>query len=297
MEIQVSTLGGGAQKIQLPSEATWADLQVRLAQQFGVPASLQLLTRDEEVLRLGPEDDLQSLGVSPDEVLTLVRIHRAWLWADAEGACVDPEASSDQYSHKGLERLFEWVYDQIGEDSCAEEEVRAGVIYVPSGRLPATSEEMLRFLSGDGGAHSPVLPGVTGKDGEEAQMDDCPWIDIAELAVASLRDLWPPKEKRPDRHYQRVYDQIVHPPRMVDAARALVCAGRDATDEEVDGAVEQCTFFACMHDAAGVMKGGLVPEDKLAGFFNQDCRTPYVIVCANPVKSTIAFCYQVSYWV
>merc|ERR1711879_338733 len=130
----------------------------------------------------------------------------------------------------------------------------------------------LNFLAGHGGETKPVIPGP---DIDEEKIDDddwkmVPWRDIAELRVSSMPACVP-------------QCGAAHVPNEAAATRALVCAGPTAGSKEVEELAASCTFYSL----------GSIREDardyfSLAkGDGRMEPLTPYVIICANPIKKTI----------
>eukprot|EP00929_Paragymnodinium_shiwhaense_P114757 TRINITY_DN83254_c0_g1_i1.p1 TRINITY_DN83254_c0_g1~~TRINITY_DN83254_c0_g1_i1.p1 ORF type:complete len:302 (-),score=41.14 TRINITY_DN83254_c0_g1_i1:160-1065(-) len=299
MQLSVSTASGETRQIALPAGATWQTLQEKVAEELDIPAAFQVYSQGDQVVKIEKQGALSGDAVHLDDVLMVTRLDHAWIWADEQGCnpFSDPrDLPPCQFEHmyKGLRDLFAWVDDQNGEDS-GSDDVVAGVVYLPSQGIPSTSQEMLHFLSGSDGAHAPVGGFAFGEDEEADEKAEglTPWVDVASFSVGKIPEFWPPKERKPNSHCSRGYDQIMHAPSLLEATRALVCAGKEATESEVMEMAAACIFFAVIDtDACEASRTHLKEERQ---YFTEPICKVYIIVCANPQKSTIAFSYQASY--
>ena len=76
----------------------------------------------------------------------------------------------------------------------------------------------------------------------------------------------------------------------MEATRSLVCAGADASDAQVRRMASHCTFYR---------QGELKPDatDYFSEKGEEGRFTPYLAVCANPARRTIAFVFQCTWWI
>jgi len=233
------------------------------------------------------------LNVKSGAVLTVGTLSGGWVWANAFGDPLwekrDTEYGCTTYrSQSGLEMILDWVDERHGEDTCAEE-LGNGIVKV-LGTFPTTAEEVLDFLRGANGG-KPVIPWL---DVDEEVMDEeawerVPWRDIETLSMCTMPEvlnLWA---------YQTGNNgcSTAEAPDEETATGALVCVGQLAASSEVESAAASCTFFTLGalkedgEDYFSLSKGGDRGEPLI----------PYLIICANPLKETIAFVYQCTFWI
>lgn len=281
--LQVSTLGGETKTIPVPSELMWNDFKKLVEKEFNIPRGMQKLTQGDHVLEFEGTDCvidlLEKSKLSQDMVVTVTCSSKAWFWADANGSDPSEDYRDHAASYKPLLKILEWLEDSHGEDTVTED-LGVGVIYVPGGEVPRTSEDILQFLSGSEN-HSCVV--AQNEAGSEIA---CPWNDI-EMNAVTISDVWPPR-----RAATPYYGVVTHYLPAENVAQTLACAEADTSADDVNQLVSQSLFFACVGDR-GCVKKDLEPGSY---FFEKYAADPHVFICANPMKHTIAFCFQCTYW-
>ena len=184
-----------------------------------------------------------------------------------------------------------WVTDCRGQET---EELEHGVVVFRERGGGA----VLRFLRGGSGSHLPVIPGT---DLERIGADSAvtptsptgPWCRGA-TCESSGRKLAPPRACRAAARWCRGRKAqgrgAVRVPTEMEATRSLVCAGADASDAQVRRMASHCTFYR---------QGELKPDatDYFSEKGEEGRFTPYLAVCANPAKRTIAFVFQCTWWI
>jgi len=296
LSFQVSMLGGSVKHISIPSSATWKILKTCVAKTFDVPGPRMRLSVGEDLLIFEDDCLLSSTGITEASILTLTKLTQAWFWADSFGSPIFEEAGYQKMSTPYLRRhpldmLWEWVEEFNGEDTSADT-IGSGIVYIGAPDFPNSAEAVLSFLAGADGDHDPVIPPGEGDEDEECgDSESCAWADAARLKEVDLGDCSCQKNEGYPRDTTRT---LIYPPTLEQAARALVCASLNETDEEVMSMASKCTFYEIE----------LKPHDELQGYFSidegeghQDTVEPYSIICVNPSKRTIAFSYQMGYWI
>ena len=199
-------------------------------------------------------------------------------------------------THRGLRRrptcpfagwrTSRWVTDCRGQETeelehgvgvfreeagpCCASYAGARAATCPSSRAPTSS----------GSAVTPTSP--TG-----------PWCRGA-TCESSGRKLAPPRACRAAARWCRGRKAqgrgAVRVPTEMEATRSLVCAGADASDAQVRRMASHCTFYR---------QGELKPDatDYFSEKGEEGRFTPYLAVCANPARRTIAFVFQCTWWI
>ena len=238
-------------------------------------------------LLLAKEDDALAATHEPAEKDPISR-PVAWMWGDASGA-----PSTSDVPVRGLEDILRWVADCRGQDS-ETEELEHGVVVLreEAGPFPADGEAVLRFLRGGSGSHLPVIPGTDleriGGDADEPDWAVVPWRDLRELREETGAA---PCLPRCGEMVPRAQGRgAVRVPTEMEATRSLVCAGADASDAQVRLMASHCRFYR---------QGELKPDatDYFSEKGEEGRFTPYLAVCANPAKRTIAFVFQCTWWI
>lgn len=160
------------------------------------------------------------------------------------------------------------------------------------GTFPSSAEEVLDFLRGADGS-KPVIPWL---DVDEENMDEqawerVPWRDIETLSVCQMSEalnLWESQTGNNGCSAAQAPDEET-------ATRALVCAGQLADSAEVESAAAHCTFFTL--NALRPDGGDYFSLSKSVDCDRSEPLIPYLIICANPLKETIAFVYQCTFWI